>query len=386
MIRRLPLGLLAAIGLLAAACAPSPPAQPTVAPTAAAPAGKPAPTTAPAAAPTAAPAAKPTAAAAAPQPTTGAAAAAAPKMAPASEQHEFKIGFGSSIGFSHLGLVTAIEELNKQGYKIEPVFFNQGDLATQATTKGEVGISSGSNADVFNGIQKGAKLKLISDRNANEWTIYSTAAIKSCQELDGKRLAVHSTAAVSTAMVHYYLKTNCPQAKPNELIIAGSDNRAAALQAGQIDATPLELADGIALDRSGGGKFHRMADFSSSLPLLSTTATYANAEFLSKNPGVVRDVLRAQLQAHRKFRDNPGFLGEQALRLIPNFDKDDLDDVIKGYTAIKGFDVDGGLTDERIDYSLKFFVDADSIKPGLSVSDVSDLAPLNDVLKELGKQ
>ncbi len=324
---------------------------------------------------------------AAPASPAGGAQAGSSGAAPANTGvREFKMGYGSSAGFSHVALMTAVEALNQKGYKIENVFFAQGEIGLQAAQSGEVAFQNGTTSDLLNSVQKGSNLKIISDRNANEWTIYSAGSIQKCDDLNGKKLAVHSTAAVSTAMTLDYLKTTCPNAKPNQLIIAGSDNRAAALIAGQIDATPLELADGIALDKKSPGKFRRLVDFAHGLPNLDTSALYVNGDFLAKNPQVVRDMLREQLNAHRRFADDPAFFKQQVTKFLPEFDKSNLDDIIKGYKEISGFDLNGGITPEKLDYTIKFFTDAGTIKPGLKASDVADFAPLNDVLKEIGKK
>ncbi len=367
---------LATAVLVGTACAPAAPAQPTTAP-AAKPteAPKPAVTTAPAVA--ASPAASP-AAAASP-------AVAAPAK-PVTGQKEFKVGFGSSPGFSHVPMLAAIEELNKRGYKIEPVFFAQSEVGVEAVAKGDVAFGNGSTAEMMVANQKGAPLLMLDERNSNEWTIYSVASIQKCADLDGKRLAVHSTGAVSTRMVNQWLKSTCPEAKPNILTISGSDNRAAALQAGQIDATPLELADGIRLDQTAPGKYRRLTDFASGLPLLSTSAVYVNKNFYEKNPEVVRDVLKEQLLAHRKLTKDLTLWRGYVEKNLKEIDKTTLDAVMKGYNDIKGFDVNGGLTPQKIDFTLQFFTESGDLKPGLKASDVSDMAPLNDVLKDIGKQ
>ena len=114
--------------------------------------------------------------------------------------------------------------------------------------------------------EKGAKIKILMDRISSEWTVYATANIKTCADLDGKKLAIHSEGAVSSAMLRDYLKTNCPAAKPNFLIVPGSDNRLAALLAGQIEASPLELSDAIQLEAKGGAKFVQVTNFAKTLP------------------------------------------------------------------------------------------------------------------------
>ncbi|HLG72077.1 MAG TPA: ABC transporter substrate-binding protein [Chloroflexota bacterium] len=291
----------------------------------------------------------------------------------------------SSPGFSYIPMMMAQDAMRAQGYTVDTANFNQPELAVQAISQNETQFSSGSTYTVMQAIQKGAKIKLIADRNANEWTITAANAIADCAGLNGKKVGIASEGAVSTAMMNQWLQDNCPQAKPNILIIADSDQRGAAMLAGQLDASPLQLDSQVALYKKGPNKFHTLADFSKDLPQLDTSAIYVSDEFLSKNRPAVVDFVTELIKANRAVAANPQLLKENNAKYKLGGD-DVVDDVAKAYLGINAFDKNGGVTEQRMTYSIDFFTKANQLKPGLKVSDVADLSVVNDALAKVGKQ
>src|SRR5439155_6786377 len=83
----------------------------------------------------------------------------------------------SSPGFAYIPMFMAQDAMKAMGYTVDSANFNQPELAVQAISQNDTQFSSGSTYTVMQAIQKGAKIKLIVDRNANEWTITSANAI-----------------------------------------------------------------------------------------------------------------------------------------------------------------------------------------------------------------
>lgn len=314
-----------------------------------------------------------------------AAVAAAPTAVPFKGTKTFKVVF-TSIGLSSTPMLAAIDALRKDGFTIDTPEIAESELALQGLAKGDFAFGSGTTSGVLAVAEKGAKIKILMDRLSSEWTVYATANIKTCADLDGKKLAIHSEGAVSSAMVRDYLNTNCPAAKPNFLIVPGSDNRLAALLAGQIDASPLELSDAIALEAKGGAKFVQVTNFAKTLPTVHPTTVYANGDFLTANPDSARALIKAILLEHRKIAGNAKYLEDITVKYFPKIAKETLPAAAKQYVDLKMFDVNGGLTPELVQASIDFFAAAGSIKAGMKVSDVSDFSHLNLVLQEIGKK
>jgi ABC-type nitrate/sulfonate/bicarbonate transport system substrate-binding protein len=310
---------------------------------------------------------------------------AAPTAQPFQGTKVFKVAF-TSIGVSSVPLLAAIDALRGQGYTIETPEIAESELSVQGVVKGDFAFSSGTTSAVMTAVQKGGKVKILADRVANEWTVYAVKAVGACKDLDGKKLAIHSEGAVSTAMVKNWLATECPTAKPTILIVPGSDNRLKALLAGQIDSSPLELSDAISLEAQAGDKFRLITSFAQTLPNIHPTTVYANGDFVDKNPDSVKALLKALLEQHRKIAGDAKYLSDSVLKYYKNANKDTLDKAVAQYVGLKMFDVNGGLTEANLKGTLDFFTAAGAVQPGLTVKDVADLAYLTAVLGEIGRK
>lgn len=394
---------LALVALVFAACAPAPAPSPTAAPAkpaekaaekpaakpAASPAAKPAVTAAPAK-PAASPAAKPAASPAAKAAAKAAASPAAKTAAkPAGNPEAISIpkpsgdltirhAYSSVPGFADVPLLMTSDRLKSEGWKIDDISFAQSELAVESTAKGDTGLGNGASVAALRAIEKGAPLKLVAERTANEWTIASITSIRSCADLGGKRVAIHSEGAVSTAMVKNWIERTCQGTNPNYIVIPGSENRAAALLNGQIDASPLELADWINVNQKSPGKFHLLENFARGLPDLSTTPIYVNVPWAERNRQLVVTYLAELLKTHRIIQANPQRIQEAAAQKIEALDKQVIPEITRAYQEINAFDEAGGLTLSKVNGTIKFFTDAGQIEPGMTAEKAADLSYIQE--------
>ncbi len=307
------------------------------------------------------------------EPSGAAPSDAAPSELPGSR--DFTVAF-TSIGLSSVALLAAIDDLKSQGYTIDTPEVADNNLIVQGVSTGEFQFSSGTTLAVMIAAKTGAPLKIIGNRIGNEWTVASKSDIADCAGLDGKRYAHHSEAAVSTAMGRNWVANDCPGTTPEEVIIAGSDNRANALIADQIDATELELSDTISLLSSQGDKFHVLTSFSETLPDLKPSTIYGNTEYMSENPGDVVALLRATLAQHEQINADPEYLKSLATKYLPNVNQDTLDEVAAQYVELGLFETDGGITTEGVEYTIDFFEQAEALEAGLTADQAADLTYL----------
>lgn len=292
----------------------------------------------------------------------------------------FTVGF-TTPGIPSVALLEAIEKLEADGYDIETPEVAEPELLVEGLVNGEFQFSSETTTAAFLGAQLGGDVKVIADLALNAWTLYGTNDMSECSDLDGKRLAIHSEAGVSTAMVRNYIAAECPDATPNYIVIAGSPNRYAALLAGEIDASPLELADAIALENEAGERFNQLTDFAESLPTVHPTTVYGNGEFMASNEESTVALLTALIEENRLIAEDPAYLQgliEKHLGDIPN-----VEEVAERYSAL--FPPNGGLDEQAVEDTIDFAIDAQSIEEGLSVEDAADLSYLETVLEELGE-
>ncbi|MGH2628096.1 MAG: ABC transporter substrate-binding protein [Anaerolineales bacterium] len=189
---------------------------------------------------------------------------------------------------------------------------------------------------------------------------------------------------MAKAMTDAFLAEDCPEISPEVLVIPGSENRAAAMLAGQIDATPLEPADVVQLLDKAPDRFHVVADFAASLPDLMTTGVFVNRQFAEANPQAVEDVVRALLTVHRHIAADPDLLVPEAVARL-GIEAELLPAIVEAHLRIDSWDVNGGLTREAVDYTLEFYVRIGSLEPGLTTDYVADVSYLTTILNELGR-
>lgn len=296
-----------------------------------------------------------------------------------------RIGFSTAADMGDIPSLMALELLAERGYKTEPIFFSGAELSVAALSKGDVHFGNGSTRTSWAAIAKGADIVTVMEQAANAWSIVSTTDITSCAGLQGKRIAITSTGSLNAALLSAYLQMNCPSIEPRIILIANSENRAAALMAGKIDAAPLETSDFLRVKRMAPGRFHALVDFAASLPRLKTTGIYVNRALARRYPEVVQDYLEAVLTVHRRIQSEPALI-EAAIVKHLGIDKAEAAELARFYLAKVLWDVNGGMDLESIAYSIDFFTKSGSLPPGLRDTEVADLTYLDQVLAKIGRQ
>lgn len=307
---------------------------------------------------------------------------------PEGQASEFTVA-ETAVGIGSLSFRAAIDQLRDEGYTINTPELAESELVTQGTASGEFQFGSGANNSALLAMEAGAPIKFIVDRNANEWTIVTTAEIDNCEELVDSRVAIHSPGSVSGAMIRDWIEQNCPGNEFDPIIIAGSQNRAAALQAGQIDATPAELRDWIVLREEGGDAYKLLVNFAQDLPQLHPTSMYGNTEWMEQNPDVVEDLIREILLQNRRINSEEGYLLELYREYLPEEASSPTAEVVADtYVELGLFPVDGGLTPEVIEYTAEFFGPngTGDLQSEMSADEISDFTYLNNVLDRIGRE
>jgi ABC-type nitrate/sulfonate/bicarbonate transport system substrate-binding protein len=159
-----------------------------------------------------------------------------------------RVGYSSDKDLGDIPSLMAHERLSKQGYQIEPTFYASPDLAMAAAAEGKTDIIYGGPKTMWLAADKGAPLTLIGEQNASTLLVEVVDSIQTCADLADKPFGIHSEAATTTSMLKRYLQDNCPGTQPQFIVVAGSDNRAAGLLAGQLQAAVLEVADAVQLE------------------------------------------------------------------------------------------------------------------------------------------
>ncbi|MEM7336603.1 MAG: ABC transporter substrate-binding protein [Chloroflexota bacterium] len=299
-----------------------------------------------------------------------------------------RVAFPSSIDIDDVVALLAFEKMQDEGFAVAPTFYAQGELAAAAVASGQADFGMGSSTVWLSAILAGAEIKGVMEQAANGWSVMGLESIESCEDIGGMRTAIHSEGSVSTAMLRAYIGENCPGTEPNYLVIPGSENRAAALMAGEIDVTPAELIDSIRVQALQPGEFHRIANFATDLSGLRTSGYWVSQEFAQSNPEAMHTFIRNVLEVHRQVNEDPEWFIEQVPRFLELEDEDIalLPEIVDALLAIDSYPVNGGLSLESGQFTIDFFTDAGRLDAGLTAEQAYDLSYLDAVLAEIGEQ
>lgn len=320
-----------------------------------------------------------------PAPAAGGSAAPAPAPAPAPKTNvKFRVVYPSDAGIGDVASLVAWDQMKAQGYDIDVKFLAKSELAAQAVSSGDADIGAVPAATGMQAILAGADMKIFLEHKRNEWTLETTADITDPKQLVGKKVAMHSNSGQTTALLTWTEKQYGIQL--NKQIVPGSDVRAQALLNGQIDASPLELQDSINVEKKAPGKFHGLIYYSKLFPQLAGTSFFAKSDYIAKNPQVIADIIKANLDVRRHAKKDPNWMIDQAKKKFPTVDAKDVETITKAYVDNQIWDVNGNLTQEGAKFSVQFYLDAamlkgDNIKP----ETFYNTQPLENVLKEIGK-
>jgi NitT/TauT family transport system substrate-binding protein len=300
-------------------------------------------------------------------------------------QRKVRFAYPSSADMGDIPSLVAWEQLKKQGIEVVPTFFPKTELAVQAVAAGEADIGSAAGIAVVKAVESGMNVRIIGEQVRNEWQLVTPVSFKDPKQLDGKRVGYHAPITVTEALVKWMAQHY--KISPNWMIIPGSEVRAEALMRGQLDATPAEIGDVLNILNAKPGQFHVLISYAKTFPQLIGSMYFARTDYVQKNASTVESVLEAVLRAHRDAEARPTSVKENALRLLPET-KPELVDAIAGtYKELRIWDVNGGADRQRGDASIKFFEESGLLKKdAVSFNQAFDTAPLDKVLKKIGRQ
>jgi ABC-type nitrate/sulfonate/bicarbonate transport system substrate-binding protein len=281
-------------------------------------------------------------------------------------------------------LAMAADDLRSQGYHVEITPMMSGALMVDALSRGDAELASFNNETLWAAIAKGLRAKTIVQRLSFPNLVITRQGL-TCRALNGRPLAIGSQTGLTPRLVDRYFESRCGGTKPQVLIIPDSAARTAALVGGTVDAALLPLEEFLNLQKAAPAKYATLIDLTREFPLLQVNAVQARGEWLERHPGEMRDVIRALLLVHRRIIANRGLLYTKALEQSKT-DHGETTSVIDALLAAGAWDPNGALTHDNLQYTLNFLQETGAVPKALRLEDVADLGPLNEVLKDIGRQ
>jgi ABC-type nitrate/sulfonate/bicarbonate transport system substrate-binding protein len=271
-------------------------------------------------------------------------------------------------------ILAAVDAVRAAGHPVEVVELAEPELAIEGLAKGDYAISAEATSPALIAIEQDAPIKIIADVVGNQWAVYGRPGVSTCNDLNGRPFGIFSEGAVATAMAKEWVHTECGAGiQPSYLTIGGSDVRAQALLAGQIDATPLEISDVAALESAAGAQFVKVVDFAQRLPDLHPQTVYANGDFLADRRDLAQAFVSALVQEHAKINADPQYLVGLVQKYLPDDADENTAAIARRYVEAGLFDATG-LTDQNVQGTIDFFVRAGVLEGGMTAADAADLS------------
>lgn len=198
--------------------------------------------------------------------------------------------------------------------------------------------------------------------------------IKSPKDLRGKTIGVDSFAGTvdylsRTAVRHYGMEPD----KDVKIIVTGeSPTRLAALKAGAIDATPIDVAFAMKAEEEGLNRLLNLAEITD-LPLSGIGVT---DEKIAKQREQIKKVIRASLKGSRFMKQNRA----ETLRMMNEYLGITPAQAAKTYdSAIHSFTDDGRVSDKGLALDLQLVRERLKIAKEIPTSQVADWTLLREI-------
>lgn len=198
--------------------------------------------------------------------------------------------------------------------------------------------------------------------------------IKSAKDFRGKIFGVDSFAGTvdyltRTAARHYGLEPD----KDIKIIVAGpSPTRFAALKAGSIDATAIDVAFAVKAEEEGLSRLLYLGDIIE-LPISGVGVT---DEKIARNREQVKKVIRATIRGTRFMKQNRA----EAIRMLSDYLKITPGQAAKTYdTSIRAFTDDGYVPDKGVTLDLQLVKERLKLTKDIPISQVVDWSLLREI-------
>lgn len=305
------------------------------------------------------------------------------RSAPGPAPQVIKVGYAGEADFIDLPSLVAHDRLRARGYTVETTFFSASDVAVQAVSRGWADVIHGSMISAWTAVGRGARLRTVMDHVTDPYRLIAGPGVSRCADLHERRLAVPGESAVSNHLVHAFIAQECPSAKPDIMLLGESSSQSAALLAGSIDAVAIELSSWLWLQKQAPGRFTVLSDFSARWPTIKTTGVHVNVDFAAQRGDVVRDYLRALVDANRDVKADPGLLVSAANAHMGR--SEDWPAAARAYFDAGVWPEPGAFTRAAVDDTLSFFKTYSRLDPRLTADAVADVRFLEAILARRGE-
>lgn len=312
----------------------------------------------------------------------------APKVAPSEESQRsgtLRLSVLGATSVSDVPSLMALAALEQQGYQTEAIHFAKSSLILPALLKGDLELSGANSTLVGAAIAEGADIRVIVGKVRVRYMLAVKADITHCRDLDGRSVVFSTRQSVGYVMFEQYIQQHCPGIAPEIVLIAGSENRFAALQTEEVDAAYLGIDEWQLLRETAPDKFVLLINFRKEFPEVQLSTYSVRRDWAEANSDLLKDFVRAVLEANRSVLEDRQLLVDAIVKYV-EVEPDRAQDLAQEYLTSQLWDPNGQITAENIQATLDFLRAGDMLDTDLTVEQVADLSYLNAVLDEIGRQ
>lgn len=245
--------------------------------------------------------------------------------------------------------------LDEKGIVLERFGMHGSADAIKMLEAGKVQFANVLTGHFFKARERGIDIKLIAASVSGLPFFFVTPnSIRSAEDLKGKIIAHHGWGGMSWVVMMAVLDYH--GISPDEVdirVIPGSETRRAALLAGKIDATVVDVPNTIYLVDTGD--YYVFGDLTDRYPDVMGNSFVAKSDWIEDNKDLLVDIFSAYFQTLKLFREDIDEYLDVMERLAPEYEREL---ARKSWEVQEEFyRVDGGVSPEIYERTVDVFVD-----------------------------
>lgn len=274
----------------------------------------------------------------------------------------------------------------RNGLSVEIVRFTGDVIILRALVSGEIHIGSVGSYALINAIQKGAEVRaFVCPVPEQPHFLVAIKDIRDWKDLPGRNFGISQPGAISQTFPKVIMsRKGVDPNKVNYLAIGGIGARQKALLAGKVDATLLHMERALQVVKTSD-KHHNIASIAEELPGVPLVYHTAQTKWLNNNPEVAHRYTKALIEAARfAVTQKPAML-KLGLKIMGAESQAAVEAAYESYRNSGVWGVNGGLSREGFDFTVKLGAEAGELKEAIAFGRVVDARFVDAVLKELGQ-
>jgi ABC-type nitrate/sulfonate/bicarbonate transport system substrate-binding protein len=280
------------------------------------------------------------------------------------------MSFPSAPDFGNVTNPLLVERFAEYGATYVPTNHNEQDQAVNALLSDQADFMQSQLNTVVIANAAGADFRSVMNVKKNEWALVTPVSITDPTQLTDKRVGIHGAGTLTELLVNFTIETYNIQ--PEVLVVPGSEARAAALIADQLDASPADIATVIGLEKQAPGRFHVLIDYNDIAPFLGSTLV-VRQKTIDADPEFVQAVVTVWAALYRELLADPSPIAAAAAEYLPDLPAEEVGDLTEAYIGREYWAPE--LTAETVTSAVQFMVDAGDLteadKP--TAEELSDL-------------